>query len=45
MQRKKAVNPPFNKVRLKHSFVHQAILALNKYIQSEIQSTVKVSDV
>jgi len=37
--------PKFNKVRLKHSFFHQAILALNKSIQSEIKSTVKVLDV
>jgi len=37
--------PRFNKLRLKHSFVHQAILALNKNIQSQIKSTVNVLDV
>jgi len=37
--------PRFNKVRLKHSFVHQAILTLNKNIQSEIKSILKVLDV
>jgi len=37
--------PRFNKLRLKHFFVHKAILGLNKNIQSKIKSTVKVLDV